>query len=277
MSSPPSDAGCGRVVLAGGTDLYPQHVGRPLTPRDRHRRARRAPGHRRRPTTVSGSARSPGGPTSPAPRCPRASTGSGPRRARSDRSRCRTPARSAATSATRPPPPTASRRCSRLDASVELTSAAGRRVLPLEAFLTGYRQTALGPDELLTAVLVPRGARGAPLGVPEARPPPLPGDLGRDGGGGRAMDPDDRSRAHGSRWGPARRSPSGCDRSRRSSWAGRSTRSTWPRSPSISPASARSTTSAPRPTTVSTRRRCSCAVRSRSCGDDAVSDRSPST
>ena len=45
-----------------------------------------------------------------------------------------------------------------LDASVELTSIAGTRVLPLEAFLTGYRQTALQPDELLTAVLIPRGA-----------------------------------------------------------------------------------------------------------------------
>lgn len=44
-----------------------------------------------------------------------------------------------------------------LDASVELLSVAGSRVLPLEAFLTGYRQTALRSDELLTAVLIPRG------------------------------------------------------------------------------------------------------------------------
>lgn len=48
-----------------------------------------------------------------------------------------------------------------LDASVELTSASGTRLLPLEAFLTGYRQTALEPDELLTAVLVPHGVDGA--------------------------------------------------------------------------------------------------------------------
>ena len=47
-----------------------------------------------------------------------------------------------------------------LDASVELTSATGTRSLALESFLTGYRQTALRPDELLTAVLVPRGATG---------------------------------------------------------------------------------------------------------------------
>ncbi len=48
-----------------------------------------------------------------------------------------------------------------LDASVELRSASGSRVLPLEAFLTGYRQTALAPDELLTAVLIPRDAEDA--------------------------------------------------------------------------------------------------------------------
>jgi CO/xanthine dehydrogenase FAD-binding subunit len=48
-----------------------------------------------------------------------------------------------------------------LDASVELTSTAGSRVLTLDEFLIGYRQTALRPDELLTAVLVPRGTEDA--------------------------------------------------------------------------------------------------------------------
>ena len=48
-----------------------------------------------------------------------------------------------------------------LDASVELASTAGSRVLTLEEFLIGYRQTALRPDELLTAVLVPRGSEDA--------------------------------------------------------------------------------------------------------------------
>jgi len=48
-----------------------------------------------------------------------------------------------------------------LEASVELASPSGTRVLPLEDFLTGYRQTALGPDELLTAVLIPRPAAGS--------------------------------------------------------------------------------------------------------------------
>ena len=57
-------------------------------------------------------------------------------------------------------------------------------MLPLEPFLTGYRQTALQPDELLTAVLIRAQLRGRrPLGVPEAGSAPLPGDLGGDGGG----------------------------------------------------------------------------------------------
>lgn len=42
------------------------------------------------------------------------------------------------------------------DAEVELASAAGRRRLPLAAFLLGNRRTALRPDELMTAVLAPR-------------------------------------------------------------------------------------------------------------------------
>jgi CO/xanthine dehydrogenase FAD-binding subunit len=48
-----------------------------------------------------------------------------------------------------------------LDASVELTSATGTRSLALESFLTGYRQTALSPDELLTGVVVPGMVDGA--------------------------------------------------------------------------------------------------------------------
>ncbi|HUF57739.1 MAG TPA: FAD binding domain-containing protein [Thermohalobaculum sp.] len=42
-----------------------------------------------------------------------------------------------------------------LDAEVALASAAGRRRLPLGAFLTGPRQTALAPGELVEAVHVP--------------------------------------------------------------------------------------------------------------------------
>lgn len=48
-----------------------------------------------------------------------------------------------------------------LDASVELASRAGTRTLPYAAFATGYRQTALRPDEIVTALIVPKleGAR----------------------------------------------------------------------------------------------------------------------
>ncbi|MGB3314838.1 MAG: FAD binding domain-containing protein, partial [Albidovulum sp.] len=42
-----------------------------------------------------------------------------------------------------------------LDASVELASAAGRRVVALSDFVTGVRKTDLRPGEVVTAVLVP--------------------------------------------------------------------------------------------------------------------------
>lgn len=43
-----------------------------------------------------------------------------------------------------------------LDAAVELASVSGRRVLPLSAFITGYRRTALQPGEIVSAVVVPK-------------------------------------------------------------------------------------------------------------------------
>ena len=49
-----------------------------------------------------------------------------------------------------------------LDARVELQRADGARAVPLDRFLTGPRQTALAPDELLTGILIPdASARGA--------------------------------------------------------------------------------------------------------------------
>ena len=49
-----------------------------------------------------------------------------------------------------------------LDATVEVSSAArGTRALPLRAFVTGYRSTLLGSDELVTAVVVPAIDEGA--------------------------------------------------------------------------------------------------------------------
>jgi len=43
-----------------------------------------------------------------------------------------------------------------LDAEVELTSKAGGRRLPLSQFLLGNRRTALRPDEIMTAIRIPR-------------------------------------------------------------------------------------------------------------------------
>jgi CO/xanthine dehydrogenase FAD-binding subunit len=48
-----------------------------------------------------------------------------------------------------------------LEASVECTGRDGVRVLPLGEFVTGYRETALAPDELVTAVLVPEAVAEA--------------------------------------------------------------------------------------------------------------------
>lgn len=45
-----------------------------------------------------------------------------------------------------------------LDAAVELASASGTRRLPLAEFLLGNRRTARGPDEVMTAILIPAGS-----------------------------------------------------------------------------------------------------------------------
>src|ERR1700685_3456225 len=48
-----------------------------------------------------------------------------------------------------------------MDAEVELVSKAGMRKMPLAEFIVGNRKTQRKPDELLTAVLVPRGVEDA--------------------------------------------------------------------------------------------------------------------
>jgi len=45
-----------------------------------------------------------------------------------------------------------------LDAEVELRSAAATRRLPLRAFILGNRRTAMRPGEMVTGILVPKGA-----------------------------------------------------------------------------------------------------------------------
>jgi len=42
-----------------------------------------------------------------------------------------------------------------LDASVSLASRAGERTMPVEAFITGYRKTALAPGEVIAAIRIP--------------------------------------------------------------------------------------------------------------------------
>jgi aerobic carbon-monoxide dehydrogenase medium subunit len=61
-----------------------------------------------------------------------------------------------------------------LEASVVLTSARGSRELPLEAFITGNRQTAIQPDEFLERIHVPEpwphgACRYAPFGLRAAQ------------------------------------------------------------------------------------------------------------
>jgi CO/xanthine dehydrogenase FAD-binding subunit len=48
-----------------------------------------------------------------------------------------------------------------LDADVELASVEGRRQMPIGEFVTGNRKTNRRPEELVTALLVPRNAAGA--------------------------------------------------------------------------------------------------------------------
>ena len=51
-----------------------------------------------------------------------------------------------------------------LDARIELASAArGPRTVPIDAFFTGYRTTALAPDEIITAIELPTPPPGAVL------------------------------------------------------------------------------------------------------------------
>lgn len=50
-----------------------------------------------------------------------------------------------------------------LGASVELKSVTTRRTLPIDAFITGYRQTDLQPGELITAITGPRHPAGTLL------------------------------------------------------------------------------------------------------------------
>ena len=59
-----------------------------------------------------------------------------------------------------------------LDARLELRSAAGTRILPIADFIRGNRRTAVRPDELVSAIL-----------VPQPEPEPAPAAVPRGGNG----------------------------------------------------------------------------------------------
>jgi CO/xanthine dehydrogenase FAD-binding subunit len=48
-----------------------------------------------------------------------------------------------------------------LNAQIELSSAIGQRILPLDQFILGNRRTACEPNEMLTAILIPNDAQAA--------------------------------------------------------------------------------------------------------------------
>jgi N-methylhydantoinase B len=48
-----------------------------------------------------------------------------------------------------------------LDAEIELASARGRRFVPIQDFITGYRQTVCGHDEIVAAIRIPKPPAGS--------------------------------------------------------------------------------------------------------------------
>jgi len=145
----------GRMVLAGGTDVYPSHVGRPLEPvvdisglSELRGISETSDGYRLGALTRWADV----------VEAPLPSGFDGLRAAAREVGSVQVQASGTvggnicnASPAADGVPPLLT-----LDASAEIASVTGTRVLALEDFITGYRQTALAPDELLTAVLIPR-------------------------------------------------------------------------------------------------------------------------
>ncbi len=77
-----------------------------------------------------------------------------------------------------------------LDASVTLASRAGTRTLPVGAFITGYRKTALRPGEIIAAIRIPLLAAGPEVRRLQAVQALRPGHLDR----GRGLPPGARRR-----------------------------------------------------------------------------------
>ena len=152
--------GAGRVVLAGGTDLYPQHVGRPMTT----------------PMIDIGGLADLRGIDATADtyrigaltRWADVARAALPSRFDGLRAAARqvgaVQVQNAATVGRQPVQRVAGRRRDPAAADprrIGRADVASRAAACCRssAFLTGYRQTALQPDELLTAVLIPRGTR----------------------------------------------------------------------------------------------------------------------
>ena len=87
-------------------------------------------------------------------------------------------ARSPATSLPRHPPTTRSRRWCALDATSNSRARAARARMAIEDFFTGFRTTALAPDELVHCDSVSQTRRRTARHLPQARVAQSAGDLG---------------------------------------------------------------------------------------------------
>ena len=151
-------------------------------------------------------------------------------------------ARSAARSPTATRPPTCPPRCWPCGATLVARGPSGERAIAADDFFTGFLETALAPDEVLTEIRVPSTA-GARVVVPEVQPAG-PG-LGHRRGGRACCNGSGRHRPreHGLGAGAGRRRGGGAGRRRRR-----------PPTPPPGPtrASSRPPTSTPPPTTAGT-------------------------
>ena len=170
------------AVLAGGTDLYPAHVGRKIARaaarHHRHRRAARHPARRRvagrsaRPRPGRDVIRAELPPLFDALKAAAREIGG---------VQIQNTGTVAGNLCNASPAADGTPVLMALGASVVLQSARGERTLPLEQFVLGNRRTARAADELVVAVRVPARSAARALGVRQARRPPLPDDLGDDG------------------------------------------------------------------------------------------------
>ena len=216
-----------RLVVAGGTDVYPAYATRPI---DRPVLDITAlPGLRgvaddgdawRIPALTTWTDLAETAAARPS------STGCGRRPGRSAGGRSRTPGTVCGNVVNASPAADGLPNLLALDAAVEVASADGTRVVPIADFVMGNRRTDLRAGELVTGLRVPKvadGARSAEAGsTGVARSTFL--KLGSRAylvisivavvGGPRGR-PRRWSSTRGSRSGPARRSPGGCAASRR--------------------------------------------------------------